>query len=107
VVIIKVSKAQLGKPSVMLLLHTSHCQPPETVQVGSACGISTARHTSKTLSCTHVLLCCLRGVSTGPSGAGESGNKYEAALYGALCGDVRAMLPACDSWEDEAWAYCR
>jgi hypothetical protein len=54
-----------------------------------------------------VLLYCLHVVYTGPSGAGESGNKYEAALYGALCGDVRAMLPTCDSWEDEAWAYCR
>jgi hypothetical protein len=42
-----------------------------------------------------------------PSEDGQGGNKYEAALYGALCGDVRAMLPACESWEDEAWAYCR
>jgi len=43
----------------------------------------------------------------GPSEDGEGGSKYEAALYGALCGDVVRMLPACDTWEDEAWAYCR
>lgn len=46
-------------------------------------------------------------IISGPADDGEGGNKYEAALYGALCGDVKAMLPACDTWEDEAWAYCR
>lgn len=46
-------------------------------------------------------------VCVGPSEDGGGGNRFEAALYGALCGDVRSMLPACDSWEDEAWAYCR
>jgi hypothetical protein len=46
-------------------------------------------------------------ITPGPADDGEGGSKYEAALYGALCGDVKAMLPACDSWEDEAWAYCR
>lgn len=52
-------------------------------------------------SCSVVL------VLTAPLEDGQGGNKYEAALYGALCGDVRAMLPACETWEDEAWAYCR
>jgi hypothetical protein len=89
-----VSKAELGKPSGMLVLYTSQLQPLEAVQLGMSADVA-------------FCCCVVCMVSTGPSGAGESGNKYEAALYGALCGDVRAMLPACDSWEDEAWAYCR
>ncbi|KAF8067307.1 SRL1 [Scenedesmus sp. PABB004] len=35
------------------------------------------------------------------------GNRWEAAVYAALCGHVARMLPVCASWEDEAWAYCR
>ena len=34
-------------------------------------------------------------------------NKWEAAVFGALAGHVARALPACASWEDEAWAYCR
>jgi len=34
-------------------------------------------------------------------------NRYEAALYGALGSHVRAVLPVCAGWEDEAWTYCR
>jgi hypothetical protein len=36
-----------------------------------------------------------------------AGNRWEAAVYGALCGHVTAMLPVCASWEDEMWSYCR
>jgi hypothetical protein len=54
-----------------------------------------------------LLLLLLLLLHAGPSDDGEGGNKFECALYGALCGDVRAMLPACETWEDEAWAYCR
>uniref|UniRef100_A0A383W4J3 Nuclear pore complex protein n=1 Tax=Tetradesmus obliquus TaxID=3088 RepID=A0A383W4J3_TETOB len=38
---------------------------------------------------------------------GTPGNCWEAAVYGALCGHVTAMLPVCASWEDEMWSYCR
>ncbi|KAF9904788.1 hypothetical protein BX616_001201, partial [Lobosporangium transversale] len=31
-------------------------------------------------------------------------DKYERAIYGALCGDVSSVLPVCTSWEDHAWA---
>lgn len=41
------------------------------------------------------------GVGTGAAG------RYEAALYGALSGNVPAVLPICGSWEDACWAYCR
>jgi len=34
--------------------------------------------------------------------------KYEASVYGALCGDLQTVLPACeDDWESTAWAYAR
>lgn len=36
-----------------------------------------------------------------------TGNRWEAAVYGAMCGHVTRMLPVCNSWEDEVWAYCR
>eukprot|EP00775_Hariotina_reticulata_P011330 gene11330-11480_t len=35
------------------------------------------------------------------------GNRWEAAVYGSLCGHLSRVLPVCSSWEDEAWAYCR
>lgn len=39
--------------------------------------------------------------------AATPGNKWEAALFGALAGHVARVLPVCSGWEDEAWAYCR
>ncbi|BFZ57606.1 Nucleoporin nup84 [Savitreella phatthalungensis] len=30
---------------------------------------------------------------------------HERAVYGALCGDVDAVRPACTSWEDHLWAH--
>ncbi|KAL1421501.1 hypothetical protein MTO96_004185 [Rhipicephalus appendiculatus] len=32
---------------------------------------------------------------------------YERAVYGALSGNVQAMLPACNTWEDQLWARMR
>lgn len=32
---------------------------------------------------------------------------YERAVYGALSGNVQAVLPACTSWEDQLWARMR
>ena len=40
-------------------------------------------------------------------GTGGAAGRYEAALYGALGGNVAAVLPVCGSWEDACWAYCR
>jgi len=47
------------------------------------------------VDCCGVISCC------------ASGNRWEAALYGSLCGHLSRVLPVCSSWEDEAWAYCR
>eukprot|EP00798_Chlamydomonas_sp_ICE-L_P004835 gene4835-34588_t len=41
------------------------------------------------------------------SEAPASSPKFEAALYGALCGNLSAVLPVCNNWEDACWAYCR
>jgi len=33
---------------------------------------------------------------------------HEASVYGALCGDLQSMLPACEGdWESTTWAYMR
>jgi hypothetical protein len=35
-------------------------------------------------------------------------SKYEASVYGALCGDLQTMLAVCEGdWESTAWAYTR
>jgi hypothetical protein len=34
-------------------------------------------------------------------------NVHECALYGALCGNLNAMLMACETWEDHLWAHCK
>jgi hypothetical protein len=41
--------------------------------------------------------------------ASTSGVKpvYEAATYGALCGNTARVVPVCTSWEDMLWAYTR
>ena len=44
--------------------------------------------------------------ASGAAGQG-GGTRYEAAVYGALSGNVSAVLPVCGSWEDACWAYCR
>ena len=32
-------------------------------------------------------------------------NFYERASYGALCEHLKAVLPACQTWEDHIWVY--
>ncbi|XP_053320436.1 nuclear pore complex protein Nup107 [Spea bombifrons] len=34
-------------------------------------------------------------------------NKYERAIYATLSGNLKQLLPVCDSWEDTVWAYFR
>lgn len=33
--------------------------------------------------------------------------KYARAVYAALCGNLDALLPACDTWDDVLWAHTR
>lgn len=33
--------------------------------------------------------------------------KYARAVYATLCGNLDALLPACDSWDDVLWAHTR
>ncbi|MGH0151094.1 UNVERIFIED_CONTAM: hypothetical protein FKN15_057858 [Acipenser sinensis] len=37
----------------------------------------------------------------------EQFNRYERAIYAALSGNIKQLLPVCDSWEDTVWAYFR
>ncbi|KAK7130211.1 hypothetical protein R3I93_019747 [Phoxinus phoxinus] len=37
----------------------------------------------------------------------EQFNRYERAIYAALSGNLKQLLPACESWEDTVWAYFR
>ncbi|GFX38364.1 nuclear pore complex protein Nup107 [Trichonephila clavipes] len=32
---------------------------------------------------------------------------YEQAIYGSLCGNLKAVLPVCKTWSDYLWAYTR
>ena len=46
------------------------------------------------------------------AGAGGEGvqarlHEIEAAVYGALAGNVEAVLPMCECWEDDVWAHAR
>ncbi|KAJ8402438.1 hypothetical protein AAFF_G00369270 [Aldrovandia affinis] len=34
-------------------------------------------------------------------------NRYERAIYAALSGNLKRLLPVCESWEDSVWAYFR
>eukprot|EP00271_Cylindrocystis_brebissonii_P014414 TRINITY_DN35764_c0_g1_i1.p1 TRINITY_DN35764_c0_g1~~TRINITY_DN35764_c0_g1_i1.p1 ORF type:complete len:1238 (+),score=329.38 TRINITY_DN35764_c0_g1_i1:57-3770(+) len=40
-------------------------------------------------------------------GVGARSRLHEAAVYAALCSNVRRMLPACTSWEGACWAFFR
>ncbi len=33
-------------------------------------------------------------------------SQHEKAIYGALSGQLSAILPVCSSWEDKLWAHC-
>ncbi|OXB72966.1 UNVERIFIED_CONTAM: hypothetical protein H355_006506 [Colinus virginianus] len=37
----------------------------------------------------------------------EQFNRYERAIYAALSGNLKQLLPVCDTWEDTVWAYFR
>ncbi|EFJ43078.1 hypothetical protein VOLCADRAFT_96758 [Volvox carteri f. nagariensis] len=39
--------------------------------------------------------------------AAPPGDKFERAVFGALGGSTAAAAPACSSWVDFAWVYCR
>ncbi|XP_043196075.1 nuclear pore complex protein Nup107-like [Amphibalanus amphitrite] len=32
-------------------------------------------------------------------------DEHERAVYGALCGNLDALLPVCSTWEDRVWAF--
>uniref|UniRef100_A0AAY4EK81 Nuclear pore complex protein n=1 Tax=Denticeps clupeoides TaxID=299321 RepID=A0AAY4EK81_9TELE len=34
-------------------------------------------------------------------------NRYERAMYAVLSGNLKQLLPVCESWEDTVWAYFR
>lgn len=96
---------QLVTPKVSEHLHLPVCCTPILFPYSlpkaptlpcPACTMSTR------MVCCPVLHCAAPS-ATPPS----TGNRWEAAVYGALCGHVARVLPACSSWEDEAWAYCR
>ncbi|GAO46637.1 hypothetical protein G7K_0863-t1 [Saitoella complicata NRRL Y-17804] len=35
----------------------------------------------------------------------EKLDKWERAVWGALCGDLTSVLDVCETWEDQLWAY--
>ncbi|XP_035258434.1 nuclear pore complex protein Nup107 [Anguilla anguilla] len=37
----------------------------------------------------------------------EQFNRYERAIYAALSGNLKQLLPVCETWEDSVWAYFR
>ncbi|KAJ7405684.1 hypothetical protein WISP_137834 [Willisornis vidua] len=37
----------------------------------------------------------------------EQFNRYERAIYAALSGNLKQLLPVCDTWDDTVWAYFR
>ncbi|XP_057455040.1 nuclear pore complex protein NUP107 isoform X2 [Lotus japonicus] len=37
----------------------------------------------------------------------EQGGKYEAAVYGAQCSNLKRMLPLCTDWESACWAMAK
>eukprot|EP00958_Prasinococcus_capsulatus_P016678 scaffold1853_cov367-Prasinococcus_capsulatus_cf.AAC.3 len=43
----------------------------------------------------------------GPRGVGTTAQAHEAAIYGALCGNLEAVLPVCTDWAACAWAHFR
>ncbi|XP_069485822.1 nuclear pore complex protein Nup107 isoform X2 [Ambystoma mexicanum] len=37
----------------------------------------------------------------------EQFNRYERAIYATLSGNLKQLLPVCDTWEDTVWAHFR
>lgn len=50
---------------------------------------------------------CIWKISCWRMSEDELFNKYERAIYAALSGNLKQLLPVCDSWEDTVWAYFR
>lgn len=49
-----------------------------------------------------------RHIEKSGKNAGSQAAKYEASVYGALCGDLQTVLAVCEGdWESTAWAYAR
>uniref|UniRef100_A0A8B9YC89 Nuclear pore complex protein n=1 Tax=Bos mutus grunniens TaxID=30521 RepID=A0A8B9YC89_BOSMU len=50
---------------------------------------------------------CIWKISCWRMAEDELFNRYERAIYAALSGNLKQLLPVCDSWEDTVWAYFR
>uniref|UniRef100_A0AAZ3SFW6 Nuclear pore complex protein n=1 Tax=Oncorhynchus tshawytscha TaxID=74940 RepID=A0AAZ3SFW6_ONCTS len=46
-------------------------------------------------------VCCWRMADS------EHFSRYERAIYAVLSGNLKRLLPVCESWEDSVWAYFR
>ncbi|KAK2490880.1 hypothetical protein MC885_006302, partial [Smutsia gigantea] len=50
---------------------------------------------------------CIWKISCWRMAEDELFNKYERAIYAALSGNLKQLIPVCDTWEDTVWAYFR
>ncbi|TKC46995.1 hypothetical protein EI555_007699 [Monodon monoceros] len=50
---------------------------------------------------------CIWKISCWRMAEDELFNRYERAIYAALSGNLKQLLPVCDTWEDTVWAYFR
>uniref|UniRef100_A0A7N4P6J9 Nuclear pore complex protein n=1 Tax=Sarcophilus harrisii TaxID=9305 RepID=A0A7N4P6J9_SARHA len=50
---------------------------------------------------------CIWKISCWRMAEDELFNKYERAIYAALSGNLKQLLPVCETWEDTVWAYFR
>ncbi|NXA33693.1 NU107 protein, partial [Eudromia elegans] len=50
---------------------------------------------------------CIWKISCWRMAEEEQFNRYERAIYAALSGNLKQLLPVCDTWEDTVWAYFR
>uniref|UniRef100_A0A4X2MD81 Nuclear pore complex protein n=1 Tax=Vombatus ursinus TaxID=29139 RepID=A0A4X2MD81_VOMUR len=50
---------------------------------------------------------CIWKISCWRMAEDEQFNRYERAIYAALSGNLKQLLPVCETWEDTVWAYFR
>ncbi|XP_006886166.1 PREDICTED: nuclear pore complex protein Nup107 [Elephantulus edwardii] len=50
---------------------------------------------------------CIWKISCWRMAEDELFSKYERAIYAALSGNLKQLLPVCNTWEDTVWAYFR
>ncbi|KAM9171408.1 LOW QUALITY PROTEIN: nuclear pore complex protein Nup107 [Pangshura tecta] len=50
---------------------------------------------------------CIWKISCWRMAEDEQFNRYERAIYAALSGNLKQLLPVCHTWEDTVWAYFR